>query len=249
MRTFRNKREALSDALISLVFLDLCAAEDGVIGDRLKVTKLLFLATVRSLGQRMKVLNYSFHRYNYGPFTTELYETWSELSWAGFLEVPNGSGAEIIVTEAGRGAAKKYSNLMESADGDGWRSACEVFQQVSDSFCGFSTREILDHVYGMTLVPLGWQTPTTVREAPAGVFFTCALEPNEAKTVIQINDEVAGVYQMEREQNQTEGVSLLGEEAADLYASVINGIRAEKSGAPSTIVSLEEIKRKLGVID
>ena len=54
---------------------------------------------------------------------------------------------------------------------------------------------------------------------------------------------------MELEQNQAGGASFLGEEAADLYASVIEGIRAEKSGAPSTFVSLEEIKRKLGVID
>ena len=93
MRTYRNKREALSDSVISLVFLDLCASESGVIGDRLKVAKLLFLATFNSLSQQWKAFNYSFHRYNYGTFTTELYETWSELSWAGFLEVPNGSDA------------------------------------------------------------------------------------------------------------------------------------------------------------
>ena len=248
MRTYRNKREALSDAVMSLVFLDLCASENGVIGDRLKVAKLLFLATFNSLRHQWKAFNYSFQRYNYGPFTTELYETWSELSWAGFLEVPNGAGAEMSLTDAGREAAKRYSKLMESAGGQRWRSVYGIFKQVSDSYGGLTTHEILDHVYGMASVPLGWQTSTTVREAPAGVYFTCVLDPSEAKEVIQVNDEVAGIYQRELDQNQTAGPST-DDEAADLYASVINGIRAERSGAQSTIVSLKDIKRKLGDVD
>lgn len=248
MRTFRNNREALSDALMSLVFLDLCASENGVIGDRLKVAKLLFLATVKSQNQHLKALNYSFHRFNHGPFTNELYQTWSELSWAGFLEVPNGPQAEISLTDAGREAAKRYSKLMESTGGQPWRSVYGVFKQVSDSYGGLSTSEILNRVYGMTLVPLGWQAMTTVREAPAGVYFTWVLDPFEANVIIQVNDEVAGIFQNELGQSETAGASF-SDESTELYASVIKGMREERSGAQSTIVSLKDIKGKLGVVD
>ncbi|PKB73681.1 MAG: hypothetical protein BZY75_00500, partial [SAR202 cluster bacterium Io17-Chloro-G7] len=91
MRTTRNNREKLNDALCSLVLLDLCAAESGIVGDRLKVTKLIFLATLELLQRQIKGLNYSFYRYPHGPFTIELYETWGEICWMGYLDVPAGA--------------------------------------------------------------------------------------------------------------------------------------------------------------
>ena len=89
MQFARSDRDSLTDALLSLVFLNHCApAENTAIGDRLKVAKLLFLATHDLFSRQTRAFSFSFYRYHHGPFTRELYETWGELSRMGFLGHP-----------------------------------------------------------------------------------------------------------------------------------------------------------------
>ena len=241
MRTVRNNPEKLTDALFSLVLLDLCASESGIIGNRLKVTKLIFLATFELLHRQIKRLNYSFYRYAHGPFTTELYETWGELCWMGYLDVPTGAKSDITVTESGHIAASQYLRRLEAQDN---AQIINVFRQVCDSYASLGTNELLKHVNEMQVTPVGWHQRLQVKEIPSGTYLTCVLDSNEAEKTVVIDDVLAAEFfnQIPRA-TRPEHVS----DAAfrEIYASAVRGTSAEKAGVAGTRVRWQDLERKL----
>lgn len=241
MRLTRSNRERLVDALLSLVLLNFCASKKGVVGDRLKVAKLLFLATYELFTKQTKAFNFSFYRYHHGPFTAELYETWGELSWMGFLEVPTGHSAEIALTEAGNKAAKHYERRLADL---GNRAFVQVVKHISDTYAQLLTDELLKRVYNMEVTPLGWQRRVRISETQMGTYLTCVLDANEAVETVVIDDAVATEFFNElprapRPQGISEAVY------REIYASAVRGSRAERAGLPATEVSFSELERKL----
>ncbi len=247
MRTNRDNRERLNDAMMSLGLLDMCAAEDsGIIGDRLKVAKLLFLATLESVRQQAKIFNFSFFRYNFGTFTPELYDTWGELTWMGLLEVPMGREGRITITPKGREVAREIRDILESNVGDRTGVALNIFRQIADGYQALSTSEILSKVYAMRVRPLGWQAEVTIKEVTAGAFLTYVLEPNEATVVPRLDDAARrkflnNLYEQRLPDRVTE------EHSDDVYASAMKGVRAAKSGGPSSVVPWSEINKNARV--
>lgn len=241
MRTVRNNRERLTDALFSLVLLDLCASESGVIGDRLKVTKIIFLATFELLNRQIKGLNYSFYRYAHGPFTTELYETWGELCWMGYLDVPTGAKSEITVTDSGHIAASRYLQRLEALDN---APIINVFKQVCDSYASLGTNELLKHVYEMLVTPVGWHQRLQIKEVPSGTYLTCVLDSNEAAKTANIDEDiVAEFFNQIPRAKRPEHVSDTAFQ--EIYASAMRGTQAEKAGVAGTRVGWQELEQKL----
>ena len=128
MRTTRTQHERLTDHILTLVLFSLCS-EEGVVGDRLKAMKLMFEATLSLFKQQAKGLNYSFHRYTYGPFTIEAYEAWAELSWLGWLDVESGPSGSMAVTQPGRIVASTYERKLEKE----WSLSHEVGERSKPS--------------------------------------------------------------------------------------------------------------------
>jgi hypothetical protein len=241
MRLTRSNRERQTDALLSLTLLNLCASQTGIIGDRLKVTKLLFLATYRLFSNQARAFNFSFYRYHHGPFTTELYETWGELSWMGFLEVPAGPSGELCLTEKGIAAAKRYEQRLLELDNE-W--VLQEFRHIADRYCQLDTHDLLKQVYSMELTPLGWQRQTRISEVPMGTYFTCILDSDEAVRSLAIDDTIANAFFNEipravRPQSMSDAAY------REIYASAVKGVLAEKAGLPSLAVSRSEIEQKL----
>ena len=242
MKFSRNDRERFIDAMLSLVLLRGCVSEDGnTIGDRLKVTKLLFLAAHDLFSRQTKAFNFSFYRYHHGPFTTELYETWEELSWMGFLEIEPGPRGRLKLTDAGVKAAEWYDQRLRISRN---QPIMQVFDRVANSYAQLSTAELLQRVYSMTVVPLGWQGQVDVRQTPPGVYYTCNLDYEEAKLSVTIDDDTAREFfgEMPSAQKARERA---GADYNEIYASALRGIRAERAGFPATEVSLKEIRQKL----
>ena len=241
MRQTRTQRDRLSDAMLSLVLLNYCARTDGTIGDRLKVAKLIFLATHDLLSQQFKALNFSFYRYSYGPFTPELYDTWGELTWMGFLEVPPSSRGEIKLTDSGLAAAVRYEKRLITL---GNESFIQSFRQVADSYCQYDTKELLEAVYQMKVVPLGWQQPIQIRDVPSKASLTWILESDESLREVRIDDELAMDFFNELERSPKP--QFIGDNTyRKIYASALKGLRAEREGDPGTVVSRSDLQEKL----
>ncbi len=241
MRQIRTQRDRLSDAMLSLVLLNYCARTDGTIGDRLKVAKLMFLATHDLLSQQFKALNFSFYRYSYGPFTPELYDTWGELNWMGFLEVPPSSRGEIKLTASGLSAAVRYEKRLKAL---GNELFIQSFRQVADSYCQYDTKELLDVVYDMKVVPLGWQQPIQIRDIPAKAFLTWVLESEESLREIRIDDELAMDFFNELERSPIPP-SIDDETYRKIYASALKGVLAEREEGSGTVVTRSDLQKRL----
>ncbi len=244
MRLSRTRQEVESDTLLSLILLDMCADDSGAVGDRLKTTKLLFLAAIESSKRRLKGLNYSFYRYTHGPFTRELYATWEELSELGYLDVPVERFGIITVTEEGRAAARHFRNRMESRALPGMANVTQVFSQVADTFSSLGTAEILRCVYDMEVVPVGWQQQVAIRDVPNGAFFTCILEATESLEAFEMDEYTQSEFR-EKTIRPLRPERISDEEYDAIYRSALSGVRARKNGGQGTIVSWPDLERKL----
>ena len=241
MRLQRTDRERLGDAPLSLVLLDRCAQEDGVVGDRLKVAKLTFLPTHKMYTEQVKAFNFSFYRYTHGPFTRELYETWGELEWMGFLEIQPGPRGNIIVTEQGGQAAKRYRTwLLELGNG----RVLEELERTADSYSQLSTSELLRKVYELQVLAVGWSHKVRIRELPANAYLTCALETEEARDSAHLDDSIVGDFfsQIPRAERPGDITDAIHQQ---IYAAAAKGTRAAKAGVETSEVSWDELKRKL----
>ena len=185
LRTTRNVQEQLSDALLTLVLYSGVQAVYGRgVGDRLKATKHLFLACYTLFVQRKKAFNFSFYRYNQGPFTAEVYDTWQELTFARLLRVHPDPRGPIEVTAEGQAFGQEFSNevlgLRENA------TVTEAIEATVDATASLRTPELLDHVYAMRVTPVGWNEALAVRDVPHNVYLTKVLEPVDASSWLHI---------------------------------------------------------------
>src|SRR3972149_10600872 len=87
MREERTRGEILADEALILALYPLTQVEARTpeVGDRLKAMKLVFLANHSMLQRRVKGLNCTFYRWNYGPLSNEVYGAWARLIHAGLM--------------------------------------------------------------------------------------------------------------------------------------------------------------------
>ena len=187
MRLAKNPREQLIDTLLSLVLLNYCAAQDGTIGDRRKVSCLIFLATHELFTKQIRALNFSFYHDYHCPFTVELHVTWGELLLMGFLDIQPGATGKIVLTSAGVEAAKHYKSRLAKL-GNQW--LLESFQRVADTYCQLDTSALLTLVYKMDVRPIGWQRSIPLSNVPMNSRFTCILESDEAMRTVALDEPI-----------------------------------------------------------
>ncbi|MFQ5878913.1 MAG: hypothetical protein ACE5IZ_01900 [Dehalococcoidia bacterium] len=201
MRFWRTEREELVDSLLTLALTHICAPT-GYLGDRLKLTKLIFAATLETFRTRCKGFNFSFYRYSWGPFTKELYHTWGDLYWAGLLEVQPGSTGLLGLTDEGHELAERF--IREVMQRDENQPFLEVMDKVADSYAPCSTGELLRRVYAMEVVPIGWSNPTTLGATPMEAYFTAPIEERDAVLAVQIPEPWLKTFDLRRQRSQSE---------------------------------------------
>lgn len=243
LRTQRTREEELHDAGLTLALLELVAPESPA-GDRLKVAKLLFLATHRLFSDRVKALNFGFYRYAYGPFTRDLYVTWGELAWAGLLEVEEGPTGTLRLTAEGHDAAREF--LREVLGRSENEAVLRALHLVADAEASAPTGTLLRRVYDMQVTALGTGVRTTIRAAPIGTYFTRPLELGEARARVAVPTEWLDAFnaRLYRAQGAAAGVAVA--QTPEMMRALREALEAEARGE-GRFVSLEEVRRTYGI--
>lgn len=178
----RTTDEVFSDELVTLLLLHEGERAGARPIDRLRLQKLCFLLEQGWFAERRKGLNYRFFRYRYGPFTPELYQTEVDLAVAGLIE-DRGSWTFVLTDEGRRFAEALRDELEQEADNHPFLADIE---RVARDYGALHTPELLEKVYSMETVPLGWREGWPLRDVPIGLDLTRPLELEEATAALTI---------------------------------------------------------------
>ncbi len=201
----RSSRELLIDAALALALYhisSLVLGREMQVGDRLKAAKLVFYASYRCFREGIKAFNLTFQKYNHGPFTRELWETWGTLEWVGLLEVPSGPST-IRVTPEGRKVAESFISQVLSLPGN--NRCLDYLIDTAISHAKKSTSQILDECYAMKVVPVGQKAEMTITEVPEDVVLTRRLTPSTMKSELQVPEQWLQQYDIDRKLNLVSG--------------------------------------------
>jgi hypothetical protein len=212
MRFIRTEGEQLKDLVLALVLFEACQPGPDI-GDRLKTTKLLFIATHSLFRRQVQGLSLSFYRYTHGPFTREVYEIWEELEWMGYLDAQPGPGGKLSLSQEGRDVAGHLGSLLEGNPGS--RPFLDVVRHIGDAWAPLSTAEMLSKVYAMSLAPIGWDREVELRDVPLGKRLTGVLARSESQAIIEVPVEALQMVYRAREMARARPV--LPEEFAEEY--------------------------------
>jgi len=180
MRQDRTFEEILTDEILFLALVDRID-ELGYIGDRIKVQKMTFLSECQMFVQESKGFNFTFYRWNWGPMANGLYQAWDNLYRTGHLDEQE----HFILTDAGRALAREFRHEVLEAEQN------HFFWSIIDEVCQKHAKEpggeIQEYVYKMKVVPIGYTSPMTIEDVPLTVHLIEALDEDEAKRVIAID--------------------------------------------------------------
>lgn len=186
LRTDRNTEESLSDALVTLaLFTRVQQVSGGCVGDRLKAMKLVFLLAHHLFMRRARAVHLSFFRYEYGPFTPQVYDAWEGLSSAGFLSVDPDPRGPLTVTPKGLDFGDRFAReVLEAAPN---RAVGEAIRTVVDANVPLTTSDLLDAVYAKRVTPIGWNDELPLRDVPRNAFLTKVIESWEAASILTVH--------------------------------------------------------------
>jgi uncharacterized protein YwgA len=183
MRLERTREEALKDKALLLAFLSKVQTEaGGMIGDRLKMQKLVFLACYEMFSRRIKGLNLVFFTYRWGPFTKDLYETEADFEEAGLLER---RGKNYLLTESGLALGRELQKSLVSVEDNA--PILEALHSVAHNFSEWSTERLMDFTHGMRVIPIGWHEAEVLKDLPLHLDLTRVLEDEEATAILEID--------------------------------------------------------------
>lgn len=245
----KSERETLTDELLTLALLALCArfTRNPLVGDRLKVTKLVFLPTYSLYRKKHKGFNLSFYKYNWGLFTKELYEIWDDLSSAGLLEVLPGPSSSIRLTEAGIDFGLQFFKHMISTEANA--PFTRALLETASGFGHESTHQLLRYIYSLPISPVGSSKETSVSEIALGVYLTERIPEEKAQSVVQIQEEWLIRYDLLRQRGwckEDQPSALIDLHSPELILQIHEALQSDIRGEGRKI-SLEELEQELGI--
>jgi len=179
MRQNPTPEERVKNAALFLCLAEQLA-QDGVIGDRLKVQKCTFLVTLDQFEKRLKGFNLTFFRYKMGPLSRQVYDIVDMLKAAGLVD---SRGTRYYLTEQGLSFALQFcAELWADPQNKPFH---EQFVAVGNQFGTMSSSGVKDYVYSLTVTPIGGQEQA-IRDMPEGLDITQVLDPDEATREIVI---------------------------------------------------------------
>ena len=201
----RTEREFLVDSALTLALYALCvrvSSEGSAVGDRLKAAKLTFFAAYPLFRAGVKAFSYSFQKYDYGPFTRELHETWDELRWSGFLDVPSGSG-QLVLTDAGKDVADSFLHEVLALPEN--RMVITALVDTAVAHARHPTWQVIRDCYAMTVIPVGGKEAMTVADVPEGALLTKRLKESARRSQLTASDSWLMQLDIDRRSNQAQG--------------------------------------------
>lgn len=246
MRLVRSEREFLIDELMTLALLRLVPAVR--VGDRLKVVKLLFLATYELFKRRWKALNFCFYRYTYGPFTPQVYEVWGDLSWSELMSIEPRAAGLIYLTPKGRRLADSFIEEVLSQEDNAPIKA--VIDSVAKEFGTQPTNKVLQLVYDMPVQPVGQEVSLPLVQVPVRTQLTAILEFAEAEKELTVPQSWLARLETHRLRIQTRGVRKLQQAyqfiSPQVLTSLMQAIAADERGERKAI-DWKEIQETYGI--
>jgi hypothetical protein len=149
-------------------------------GDRLKLTKLAYLAADRLYWSGVKALHLPFFRYTYGPFSRGLYTHWDDLTGSGHMVEEE----RFRVTERGRLLAESFAS--EVLDDPANAAVKSALSNIIAEFGVLETGALLDTVYAMHVRCTGLPGLSRVRDIPMNTDMLGILDEAEANAVLRV---------------------------------------------------------------
>jgi uncharacterized protein YwgA len=128
--------------LLLLHILDLCQSDrmDGAT----RFQKIVFMAqwTIRKLAKKLRGLNYTFIRWNYGPYSPDLTDDIELLRLKGYITKRQGMPTFFELTERGKKRVEEYplDELVEN-------SVADVISEYVSKYDTRNLQQILHEVY------------------------------------------------------------------------------------------------------
>jgi hypothetical protein len=160
--------------LVSLWSLAQDRSPDHMVGDRIKATKITFLAAYPLYHDRIKAFNFEFFRYTRGPMAKHLTATAEELRNYDMAY----EDEDIVMRERGLELGRAFYN--EVLDLPQNKIVGNYIYATAEGFGPKSQEEVLEHVYSMQVRTL--QNPmkrTTVKNVKMNDTFTRILEDED----------------------------------------------------------------------
>jgi hypothetical protein len=183
MREVRRENEAIIDNALMLILMDLVARQNpaAFVGDRLKCMKLPFLAANHMFEQRAKGFNLAFFKYEHGPISKGVYTAWNHLSILGFI-VEDRHG--FSVTPKGRALAQAiFEEALSSQGNEFFRN---TIKDVAEKYGHLATPKILQLVYDTEVLLPCSGIRKKIRDVDFGEDLIMVLEPNEARSILEV---------------------------------------------------------------
>lgn len=244
-----DARPMLVNELLVLALLRLCSVFSGnpVVGDRLKVTKLTFLATHRLYQAGYSAFALSFYKYTYGPFTKELYEVWDDLSAAGMVDVGPGPSSSIALTPNGLEFGSQFLQELFGAPQN--EKVATAFAEIAGKYARESTGGLLRDVYQLRLQPVGYSVELSVADVPMGVYLTRELPSDQARGKVNISEEWLIRYDIARQSGWARDeqlAELVGLHTPQVVREIQEALEADLRGEVD-VFSMERIEERLGI--
>jgi hypothetical protein len=153
----RTKIQAIADRLL-LLYAIAKGNEAGDVDGTFKLMKIPFCAELYSTRARVNTFNYSFFRYTYGPFTTEIYEDADALCRLGLSTAKD---AHPRVTDKGTRVLNSAKKLFEKN-----RKAVSFVEKASAECASLSFSSLKRKVYREVVMVNG--SRHTIENAPKG---------------------------------------------------------------------------------
>ena len=182
MRFERTREETIKDKALLLVLFAKVHLLQSRVGDRLKMQKLAFLLNYPLFQGRIKGLNLTFFTYRWGPFTKDLYDVETDFEVAKLMDRV---GKQFKITETGLALASQLEEAMRGDPENG--TIFQALDQVVETHGESTTKELLDLVHNMQVVPLGWQEPEKLDSLPLHLDLTAVLSDEESNEILEID--------------------------------------------------------------
>ena len=166
----------MSDRILLLYALEV-GNETGCIDGTFKLMKIPFMAELASTRAGFNTFNYSFYRWTFGPFTTEIYEDADALHSLGLA---TSKETEPAVTDKGRKLLSNVEELLTEG-----RAFTEYVRESAREFAQMKFGELKDKVY-QEIVLVNGKNKYTIGNAPRG---SSVLTPLANATSFELDDD------------------------------------------------------------
>jgi uncharacterized phage-associated protein len=179
----RNIEEAIVDRILLLYLIARTRQKGYNISGQIKLQKMLFKTEERMFLSRYKGLNYNFIRWDYGPFSPEIYFDVRDLKETGLLRDKD----TVDISEIGLQLLNALTGLLDKN-----RKFKEIIDRVINEFGPLKGRQIKDVMYSYPKIG----EKKLIAETKKGEIILPKLEATEAEDRFWIDERLFETFRI-----------------------------------------------------